>query len=63
VQSGRRAKWTNAASCRLARDVIEEFMLFFAGMAAHYQPRPPGDAPNPNADESKFFASRQPAST
>jgi hypothetical protein len=25
-------------------------------MAAYYQPRPPGAAPNPNVDESKFFA-------
>jgi hypothetical protein len=41
---------------KLARDVIQDFMLHFAGMTAYYQPRPPGAALNPNADEGKFFA-------
>jgi hypothetical protein len=49
------AKTSASSAKKLARDVIEEFMLFCTGMAAHYQPRPPGAAPNPNADESKFF--------
>jgi hypothetical protein len=50
------AKTGASSAKKLARDVIEEFMLFFAGTAAYYQPRPPGAAPNPNTDESKFFA-------
>jgi hypothetical protein len=30
-------------------------MLLFAGMAAHFQNAPPGAAPNPHADEDKFW--------
>jgi hypothetical protein len=40
---------------KLARDVLEDFMLTFAGMATHYQPRPPGEQPNPHADEEQFW--------
>jgi hypothetical protein len=41
------AKSGASSAKQLARDVIEEFMLFFAGMVAQYQPRPPGAASNP----------------
>jgi hypothetical protein len=40
---------------RLARDVLEDFMLTFADMAAHYQPRMLGQRPNPHADEERFW--------
>jgi len=30
-------------------------MVTFAGMATHYQPRPPGQQPNPHADEEQFW--------
>jgi hypothetical protein len=40
---------------KLARDVLEDFMLTFANMASHYRPRPPGEQPNPHADEEQFW--------
>lgn len=44
------------AGKRLAKDVLEEFMLLFAGMAATHQPLPPGmPVPvNRQPDEAKF---------
>jgi hypothetical protein len=44
-----------AAGKKLAKEVLEDFMLLFAGMAAHFQPAPPGAAPNPDAVEDKFW--------
>jgi hypothetical protein len=41
---------------KLGKEILEEFMIVFAGRAAHYQPRPPELPPNPNADEAKFLA-------
>lgn len=41
---------------KLAKDVLDEFMMLFAGMAAHHQPIPPGQ-PIPAGrvpDEDKF---------
>jgi hypothetical protein len=43
------------AGRKLAKEVLEDFMLLFAGMAAHFQIAPPGAAPNPDADEGKFW--------
>lgn len=42
------------AGKKLAKDVLEDFMLLFAGMAAHHQPAPPTGAPNAYANEEKF---------
>lgn len=41
---------------KLAKDVLDEFMHLFAGMAAHYQPLPPGVPvpPQRQPDEDKF---------
>lgn len=40
---------------KLAKEVLDEFMHLFAGMAAFYQPTPPGVAvANRNASETKF---------
>jgi hypothetical protein len=41
---------------KLAKEVLEEFMLLFTGMAATYQPLPPGTAPVPGREpnEAKF---------
>jgi hypothetical protein len=44
-----------AAGKKLAKEVLEDFMLLFAGMAAHFQPAPPGAGPNPHADEDNFW--------
>lgn len=41
------------AKRKLAREVLEEFMFLFAGMAAHHQPPPPG-AVNLNENEEAF---------
>jgi len=45
-----------AAGRKLAKDVLDDFMQLFAGMAAHYQPRPnrQGIEPNPNQSEPLF---------
>lgn len=41
---------------KLAKDVLEEFMFLFAGMAAAHQPLPPNavSPPGHKADEAKF---------
>jgi hypothetical protein len=39
---------------KLAKDVLEDFMHLFAGMAAVYQPTAPGQPPNPHANEAAF---------
>jgi hypothetical protein len=40
---------------KLAKEILDDFMQLFAGMAAHHQPTPPQAAqPNPNANEDKF---------
>jgi hypothetical protein len=44
-----------AAGKKLAKEVLEDFMLLFAGMAADFQIGPPGAAPNLRADENKFW--------
>lgn len=41
------------AGKKLGREVLEDFMLLFAGMAAHYQPQPVAGA-HPNEHEDKF---------
>jgi hypothetical protein len=40
----------------LAREVLDQFMQLFAGMAAHHQPMPAGQMapPDRNPDETKF---------
>ncbi len=42
------------ARTKLGKEVIEEFMFLFAGMAAFYQPTPPGASKNVNESEGKF---------
>ena len=42
------------AGKKLAKEVLEEFMLLCAGMASTYQPTAPGTPPNPNYDEERF---------
>lgn len=42
------------AGKRLAKEVLEEFMFLFAGMAATYQPMPPNAPLSPTQDEPKF---------
>lgn len=45
---------------KLAKDVLDEFMLLFAGMAAHHQPIPPGQpipaGREPNEDKFEKWA-------
>lgn len=43
-----------AALTKLGKDVLEEFMMLFRGMAAAYQPAPPGQPARQGADEAKF---------
>jgi hypothetical protein len=50
-----RAIDAKAAGRKLAKEVLEDFMLLFAGMAAHFQAAPPGTPPNPYADEGSFW--------
>jgi hypothetical protein len=40
---------------KLAMHVLDDFMQLTAGMAAHYQPAPPGAPANPHANEQKFW--------
>src|SRR5258708_21561127 len=40
---------------KLAKEVLQEFMELFAGMAAHYQPTPAHLPPNPNENEPQFL--------
>lgn len=49
-----RATLLNTPKKKLGKDVLEEFMFVFAGMAATYQPAPPGHGPNPNQDPALF---------
>lgn len=39
---------------KLAKDVLEDFMQLFAGMAAAHQPWPEQQGHNPNENEAKF---------
>ena len=39
---------------KLAKDVLEEFMGVFAGMAAYFQPAPPGMPEKASADPKQF---------
>jgi hypothetical protein len=40
---------------KLAKEVLEEFMLLFGGMAAHHQPTPPNRPSNPHASKDDFL--------
>lgn len=41
---------------KLAKEVLEDFMELFAGMAAHYQPAPPGkEHLKPSGNEAQFL--------
>jgi hypothetical protein len=40
---------------KLGKEVLEEFMLVARGMAAKYQPAPPGQPRNPHQNETKFL--------
>lgn len=40
---------------KLAKDVLDEFMMLCAGMAATYQPSPPNGTLNQNEDQEKFW--------
>jgi hypothetical protein len=40
---------------RLGKEVLEEFMMIARGMAARYQPAPPGQPRNPHQNETKFL--------
>jgi hypothetical protein len=46
---------TKAAGKKLAKEVLEDFMLQTAEMAVHFQPAPPGSPKNRHADEAKFW--------
>ena len=39
---------------KLGKEVLDDFMHLFAGMAAYYQPAPPGAPPRPQQNEIKF---------
>ena len=39
---------------KLAKEILDDFMQLFAGMAAHYQPTPPDRPQNPSQDEPMF---------
>ncbi len=39
---------------KLAKEVLEDFMFLFAGMAAHHQPAPPTGPSNPNENRASF---------
>jgi hypothetical protein len=41
---------------KLGKEVLDDFMQLFTGLAAFYQPLPPGQLPGPNQspDEAKF---------
>jgi hypothetical protein len=44
-----------AGGKKLAKEVLQEFMELFAGMAAHYQPTPTHLPLNPNENEPQFL--------
>lgn len=39
---------------KLAKEVLEDFMVLFAGIAGTHQPYPPAQPQNPNYDAEKF---------
>jgi len=49
------------AGKKLAKEVLEDFMLLFTGMAAGFQIAPPGASPNLQGDEGKFWKYAQAA--
>lgn len=53
-EANRQLKAAQASGHKLAKDVLEEFMLLFRGMAAVYQPMAPGLPPRAGQDEKKF---------
>lgn len=42
---------------KLPSEVLHDFMMLFMGMASHFQPRAPGQTPNPNEDRDLFYKS------
>lgn len=42
------------AGKKLAKEVLEDFMVLFAGIAGTHQPYPPAQPQNPNYDAEKF---------
>jgi hypothetical protein len=50
-----------AARKKLAKEVLDDFMLRFTEIAAYFQIAPPGAPPNPQADEGKFWKYAQAA--
>jgi hypothetical protein len=53
--AARAALESKSASKKLAKEILEDFMCVFVGMASHFQPAPPGTPRNPHADENKFW--------
>lgn len=57
LQAQREVDKARAANTVLGKDMLERFMITFAGMAAHHQPIPEGQVAQPGRkpDESKFL--------
>jgi len=57
LEAARQNAEAKANGKKLAKEVLEEFMLLFAGMAAAYQPLPPGTPvpPGREPNEAKFI--------
>jgi hypothetical protein len=56
LRAERETAVAQAEGRKLAKEVLDDFMVLFAGMAAHHQPMPRGQAapPGRQPDEAKF---------
>jgi hypothetical protein len=56
LRAERETAVAQAEGRKLAKEVLDDFMVLFAGMAAHHQPMPRGQAapPGREPDEAKF---------
>lgn len=48
------ARLAREAGKKLGKEILDDFAQLFAGMAAYYQPAPPGHPVKVHADEKKF---------
>lgn len=51
----RQVEGAKVSGRKLGKELLDDFAHLFAGMAAAYQPAPPGQPPRPNQNEEKFL--------
>lgn len=63
IQTANEIEERKISGKKLAKEVLEDFMHLTAGMAAHYQPAPPGHPVNASADPQEFWRCMEAACT